>query len=177
MIRNLLVAMVLAACTVPISAEAQSSFDCRRPRSETVVAICRDPDLSAKDHQIDLAYRKALDQAAEPSRVRDNHSAWANGLSACGSDRKCIVQAYGEELRALEYAAAETPQIADIPIIKDQVSGPVERPHPPTSRSDAARRIDGSNSPAPAEPEQPFIGESYSADQPTLDAPAPDLDL
>lgn len=175
MIRNLLVAMALAACTVPISAEAQSSFDCRRSRSETVVTICRDPELSAKDHQIDLAYRKALDQAAEPNRVRDNHSAWANGLSACGSDRKCIVQAYGEELRALEHAAAETPQIADIPIIKDQVSGPVERPHPPTSRSDAARLIDGSSSPAPAEPEQPFIRESYDADQPTLDAPAPEM--
>ena len=172
MIRKLMMAMTLAIISAPISAEAQSSFDCRRPRSETVVTICRDPDLSARDRQIDMAYRNALDEAAEPNRIRDNHTAWASGLSACGSDRQCIVQAYAEELRALEYATAKTPEVADTPIIKDRVSAPIERPYPLTSRSDTPQRIDGPFNPAPAETEQPFIGGSDNADQPTYDAPA-----
>lgn len=97
-IRYLVVAMTLAVFAIPLSAEAQSSFDCRRPRSDTAATICRDPDLAARDRQIDLAYRKALDQAADPDRVRDNRTAWANSLVGCGSDRQCIAQAYAEEL-------------------------------------------------------------------------------
>lgn len=172
MIRKIMMAMTLAIITAPMSAAAQSSFDCRRPRSETVATICRDPDLSARDRQIDLAYRNALDETSEPNRVRDNHTAWATGLSACGSDRQCIVQAYAEELRTLEYATAKTAQVADTPVIKDRVSSPVERPYSLTSRSDAPQRIDGPLDPAPAESEQPFPGQSDSAGQPTFDAPA-----
>lgn len=171
MIRNLLVAMVLAACTVPISAEAQSSFDCRRPRSETVATICRDPDLSARDRQIDTAYRKALNQASEPDQVRDNHTAWAQGLSGCGSDRQCIVQAYGEELRALEYATEKAPQVSDTAVITDRGSAPVERTMPATARSDLEQRLDGPFNPVPAEDEQSFVDQPVSAGQPTFEAP------
>lgn len=91
---------------VPSPAQAQASFDCRQPRSETVAIVCRDPNFSAQDRRIDQAYRTSLEQATEPNRVRDNHTAWSRSLSVCGSDRDCIGRSLDEQLEALEYAAA-----------------------------------------------------------------------
>lgn len=84
---------------------AQSSFDCRRPRSEAVATICATPHLAQKDREVDAAYTRALDSADEPNRVRDNHTAWANSLSICGADRQCLAELLDEELEALEYAS------------------------------------------------------------------------
>lgn len=135
-IRYLVVAMTTALFAIPLSAEAQSSFDCRRPRSDAAATICRDPDLSARDQQVDLAYRKALNQVAEPNRVRDNHTAWANGLVGCGSDRQCIAQSYAEELRALAYAT-ETSRQAELEAESLPEQQPVRGPAPPLERNAA----------------------------------------
>lgn len=102
---GLLALISAAACTsVPGTAAAQSSFDCRRPSSEAVAIICRDPELMRRDRQVDAAYRSALENAVEPGRIRDSHERWAGGIATCGSDRRCISQGLGEELEALEYA-------------------------------------------------------------------------
>jgi uncharacterized protein YecT (DUF1311 family) len=118
---------------VPSLAQAQASFDCRQPRSETVAIVCRDPNFSAQDRQIDRAYRTALEQATEPNRVRDNHTAWSRSLSVCGSDRDCIGRSLDEQLEALEYAAAsgrrERASAAEYPQPE-----PVYGPAPPIER-------------------------------------------
>lgn len=118
---------------VPNPALAQASFDCRQPRSETIAIVCRDPNFSAQDRQIDRAYRTALEQAMEPNRVRDSHTAWSRSLSVCGSDRDCIGRSLDEQLEALEYAAAsgrrERADAADYPQPE-----PVYGPAPPIER-------------------------------------------
>lgn len=91
---------------LPGEAAAQANFDCRRPGTETIAIICRDPNFSALDRQIDRAYRTAIEEASEPDRVRDNHTAWSRNVSACGRDRGCIGRSLDEQLAALEYAAA-----------------------------------------------------------------------
>lgn len=99
--------VVVSSGTISFASPAQAlaSFDCRQPRSVTVAIVCRDPKFSVQDRQIDRAYRTALEQATEPNRVRDNHTAWSRSLSVCGSDRNCIGRSLKEELAALEYAA------------------------------------------------------------------------
>ena len=90
---------------LPSAASAQANFDCRRPRSESVAIICSDPAMSAMDRKIDAAYRIAIETAEEPDRVRDNHTAWSNGIAACGPDRPCLTRALQEHLASLQYAS------------------------------------------------------------------------
>ncbi|MAL89407.1 MAG: hypothetical protein CL683_10995 [Brevundimonas sp.] len=130
-----------AACLVvfgavfglPDEAAAQANFDCRQPRSETIAIVCEDPTFSAQDRQIDSAYRTALEEATEPDRARDNHTAWTRSLSVCGSDRDCIGRSMDEQLDALEYAAAsgrrERAAAAEFP-----GSEPAYGPAPPVDR-------------------------------------------
>lgn len=140
---------------VPSLAQAQASFDCRQPRSETVAIVCRDPNFSAQDRQIDRAYRTALEQATEPNRVRDNHTAWSRSLSVCGSDRDCIGRSLDEQLEALEYAAAsgrrERAAAAEYPQPE-----PVYGPAPPIERKPAEpspeEAVDAASEFTPQEP-------------------------
>jgi len=127
--------VIAGGCLIlPGPAAAQTSFDCRQPRSETVAIICRDPNFSAQDRQIDRAYRKALEQATEPNRVRDNHTAWSRSLSVCGSDRDCIGRSLDEELAALEYAATTGRREAEAAAAGYPEPEPVYGPAPPIER-------------------------------------------
>lgn len=118
----------------PSAASAQANFDCRQPRSETIAIVCRDPIFSAQDRQIDRAYRTALEQATEPNRVRDSHTAWTRSLSVCGSDRQCIGQSLNEELAALEYAAAKGREESEAAEAGYPEPKPVYGPAPPLER-------------------------------------------
>ncbi len=100
---------------------AQSSFDCRRPRSESVSTICTTPQLAERDRQVEAAYRDALQSATEPNRVRDSHTAWANSLSICGTDRQCLVELLDEELGMLEYASRPRLGADDATVQKPEV--------------------------------------------------------
>ncbi len=122
---------------VPSLAQAQASFDCRQPRSETVAIVCRDPNFSAQDRRIDRAYRTALEQATEPNRVRDNHTAWSRSLSVCGSDRDCIGRSLDEELAALEYAATTGRRETEAAEAGYPEPAPVYGPAPPIERKPA----------------------------------------
>lgn len=130
-------ASILILCGVvglPGEAAAQANFDCRRPGTETIAIICRDPAFSALDRQIDRAYRTAIDEATEPDRVRDNHTAWSRNVSACGSDRGCIGRSLDEQLAALEHAAAtgrRDPAAAGTELPDPE---PVYSPAPPAER-------------------------------------------
>jgi uncharacterized protein len=148
---------------VPSLAQAQASFDCRQPRSETVAIVCRDPNFSAQDRRIDQAYRTALAQATEPNRIRDNHTAWSRSLSVCGSDRDCIGRSLDEQLEALEYAAAsgrrERAAAAEYPQPE-----PVYGPAPPIERKPAE--------PSPEEADD--AASEFTAQEPAPDeVPAP----
>lgn len=127
--------LLLSGVVVSSSAQAQASFDCRQPRSETVAIICRDAGFSARDRQIDRAYRTALEQATEPNQVRDNHTAWSRSLSICGSDRDCIGRSLDEELTALEYAATKGRLEAEAAAAGYPEPVPVSGPAPPIDRN------------------------------------------
>lgn len=131
-IRTLAAFAALFTLAIAGDAAAQSNFDCRQPRSDTIAIICRDPEFSVRDREIDRAYQAALEQAPEPNRVRDNHTAWSRSILACGSDRGCISRSLDEEVAALEYAAAAGRRDVEMASIADPkpqaVYGPAQAP-------------------------------------------------
>lgn len=152
---------------LPGEAAAQANFDCRRPGTETIAIICRDPAFSALDRQIDRAYRTAIDEATEPDRVRDNHTAWSSNVSACGSDRGCIGRSLDEQLAALEYAAATGRRDSAAAEAGYPDPEPVHGPAPP-----AERRVEESSADVTMEAAAEPVPEEASAGD--LPAPAPE---
>lgn len=167
-IRSLAALAALFTLAFAGDSAAQSSFDCRQPRSDTVAIICRDPDFSARDQQIDQAYRTALEQAPEPQRVRDNHAAWARSILVCGDDRGCISRSLDEELTALEYAAASGRRGVEVAAAEDPKPQPFYGAAPPLERKPAE------SSPTFLEGDRSTAVESGPADSLLMEAPRHD---
>lgn len=141
-------AFVIAASDVSV---AQSSFNCRRPRSETAATICANPQLAERDRQVDAAYQQALQSAAEPNRVRDNHTAWANNLSICGTDRQCLAEMLDEELDALKYASRSGREVEEPPARNAQAQPQIDARSDPPIRSVDDRPFERADDQPPVE--------------------------
>lgn len=86
-----------------IVGSARPSFDCRRARARSEIAVCSDAGLAALDRQMSAQFFSAL-RAARPGqrallqRSRNRFLAFRNG---CGSNA-CIAQAYRERMREID---------------------------------------------------------------------------
>ena len=73
-----------------------ASFDCNKATTETEIAICSDPELSALDEGLHIAYRDILvsnfDDAAETARTEQRN--WITERNLCGSEVSCLIDKY-----------------------------------------------------------------------------------
>lgn len=100
--RNLMLpAMALAISAVPIKADAQASFDCRRASHPTEIAICNDPELALIDQQMDETFRAVLPRQADRDALRSSQRAWLADVRLCEADAACIYKTYEDRLRDL----------------------------------------------------------------------------
>lgn len=92
-----------AAEPVRQAARARPSFDCRRARARSEVAVCSDAGLASLDRQMSGQFFNAL-RSARPGqrallqRSRNRFLAYRN---RCGSN-SCIAQAYRERIREID---------------------------------------------------------------------------
>jgi len=101
-LRNLLLpAMALAISAVPIKADAQASFDCRRASHPTEIAICNDPELALMDRQMDETFRAVLARQTDQDALRSSQRAWLADVRLCDADATCIYKTYEDRLRDL----------------------------------------------------------------------------
>lgn len=101
-LRNLLLpAMALAVSAVPIKADAQASFDCRRASHATEIAICNDPELALMDQQMDETFRAVLARQTDRETLRSSQRAWLADVRLCDADATCIYRTYEDRLRDL----------------------------------------------------------------------------
>ena len=73
-----------------------ASFDCNKATTETEIAICNDPELSALDEALHVAYRDILvtnfDEAAEIAKTEQRN--WIIERNICGFEVSCLVDEY-----------------------------------------------------------------------------------
>jgi len=93
------VATALAAFILAGAAQAQS-FDCRATQSRTERLICADKALGKLDGELDMAYRRALDVAADHASLLRGQRAWLKQRDAC-PDAACMRPLYATRLKVL----------------------------------------------------------------------------
>jgi uncharacterized protein len=85
------------------AANVRPSFDCRRARARSEIAVCSDAGLASLDRQMSAQFFSAL-RAARPGqrallqRSRNRFLAYRN---SCGSEA-CIADAYRDRMREID---------------------------------------------------------------------------
>lgn len=79
---------------------AAASFDCNKATTETEIAICSDPELSALDEVMGQAYRLAKISAnwMTPQELRNSQKAWLQQRNRCGDNFYCLRNSYVQRL-------------------------------------------------------------------------------
>jgi hypothetical protein len=81
--------------------------------------ICGDPQLS----QLALAYRRALEGAADPDRLRDGQRTWLRTDRKACADAACLKKVYAQRLAALAAAPGPEGTSGQGPVESAPVSG------------------------------------------------------
>ena len=76
------------------------SFDCNKATTETEIAICADPELSALDELMGQAYRLAKTSAdwMTPKELRNSQKAWLQQRNRCSENFDCLRSSYVQRL-------------------------------------------------------------------------------
>lgn len=168
MIRILLPAALASVAAgmlmLPQAASAQTSFDCRRARHPTELAICHDPQLSSLDRRLDAVFRSALRSSSRSDELLSDQQAWLSGVRRCGEDGSCIAAAYGDRIgeltpsqrdREVQIVQEVDPRPAKAqPLPQSAVSNPQATPDPIPPRS---------NTPSPWVAVRPSTAAEFSA--------------
>ena len=91
--RSLLTALLLTLGlhTAPLQA---ASFDCTKATTETEIAICGDPELSALDDRLSGDYMRGRLVTENVSgvniKIKNNQITWLNKRNLCGSEIGCL---------------------------------------------------------------------------------------
>jgi uncharacterized protein YecT (DUF1311 family) len=77
-----------------------ASFDCNKATTETEIAICADPELSALDELMGQAYRLAKTSAdwMTPQELRNSQKAWLQQRNRCSENFDCLRSSYVQRL-------------------------------------------------------------------------------
>ena len=79
-----------------------ASFDCSKATTETEIAICADPELSALDELMGVAYLAYMPTGAENASVKELMAAWQKSRNRCGTNAICLAVSYKAWLHALK---------------------------------------------------------------------------
>ena len=101
--RFLIVSLAFTLGTTNLTHAA--SFDCSKATTETEIAICNDPELSALDERMSKAYSGAR-QSEDGKQIKQRQLEWIKTRNSCLSDNPCLRNSYEEillELRDFDY--------------------------------------------------------------------------
>ena len=87
-----------------------ASFDCNKATTETEIAICNDPELSALDDRLSGVYVKGRQVTKNVSgsnlKIQNDQIDWLNKRNQCGPETSCLLNAYQtriEELKEFDF--------------------------------------------------------------------------
>lgn len=138
--------LVLALC---FSQSHATSFDCKKASTFAEVTICTDGTLSRLDEQMNSEYVRALDQAGNKAKVRQDQRNWLQRRDNC-TTQSCLSTSIAERVKALKGPVAQQAQPTadfDIKRIEQSMSARAPAPAPVT---DAAPQVSEMAKPAPS---------------------------
>ena len=87
-----------------------ASFDCSKATTETEIAICDDPELSALDERMSGVYVRGRQVTKNVSgsnlEIQNDQIDWLNKRNQCGAETSCLLNAYQtriEELKEFDF--------------------------------------------------------------------------
>lgn len=106
MIKSILAAASGAACfllAVGFSwpADAQGTFDCRRPSQSYQRLVCADPGLKAANLRLADTLGEALAVVPNPTALRSEQAEWTQNLRNCSTDVLCLRDFYTDRTSTL----------------------------------------------------------------------------
>jgi uncharacterized protein len=111
-----LVSFLAGSILAPAPRARAASFDCAKAATTTEKLICGDPQLSQLDGQLAQAYRRALEGAVNPDKLRAEQRAWLRTeRKACGDDA-CLKTVYAQRLAALAATPARERALGQGPV-------------------------------------------------------------
>ena len=99
-------ALVVAAFAFSGTPANAASFDCRAASTQVERMICTESRLSEGDERVALAYRTALQMAAQPDAVRADQRQWVRMLGACRNSA-CVASA--QDMRLAQLGGRQDP--------------------------------------------------------------------
>ena len=103
-IRLVCLALLLSVGVVSVGNAA--SFDCNKATTETEIAICGDPELSALDDRLSRLYVRGRQITKNVSgsnlEIQNNQIGWLNKRNKCRSETSCLSLAYQTRLEELK---------------------------------------------------------------------------
>jgi uncharacterized protein YecT (DUF1311 family) len=88
------------------SAPIDPSFNCAKAKGPALTLVCATPALVAADHDMAMAYARALAEAKDPNALHADQRAWASRLAASPADVEALKALYAARTASLDRAAA-----------------------------------------------------------------------
>jgi uncharacterized protein len=85
---------------------AAHALDCRHPTGRIVPLLCANADLQRTDHALNLRYRAALAQVADPAALKAAQRQWIDDVQSACTSATCLQQAYDARNAQLDAARA-----------------------------------------------------------------------
>ena len=95
-IRSLGLALLLSVGVGSVGKAA--SFDCNKATTETEIAICSDPELSALDDRMHNIFRSAFKFSNASSSLRELQRTWISDRDMCLADIPCLKRSYSSQI-------------------------------------------------------------------------------
>lgn len=99
MVKRYIFALIINALFLHTAYSA--SFDCNRANGFVEKTICADKELSKLDSLLDSSYQKAIDEADQPSQVKDNQRTWIKKTREACKSVDCLKQTYKQRIEEL----------------------------------------------------------------------------
>lgn len=163
MIRSILaigfgMAEALIALAFAGPADAQGTFDCRRPAEPYQRVVCADANLRAADGRLYETLGEAFRTVPNPDQLRSEQGEWTQNLRNCSTDALCLRDSYADRIGNVRRQTADS--------LEEQRAAEADK----VEASEAAKY------PRPLTPEQTPIATNTSSEQvaadPTLEFPA-----
>jgi uncharacterized protein len=104
-VRTLIIAVGLAAGIAGLRDASAASFDCTKVTSASNVTVCSNPELSAKDDELDRFFRQRevelQSQGGDVHAFVLNERAWLAVRLTCNADLQCLNKWYDQRIADL----------------------------------------------------------------------------
>src|SRR5512132_3496217 len=99
MTKTLVLALIVNSL-ISIAAHG-ASFDCNRARGFAEKTVCSDKELSELDDSLDNSYRTAIEDADQPSQVKNDQRIWLTKVRAACKTADCLINSYKKRIECL----------------------------------------------------------------------------